>query len=169
MLVFFTRWLPSTWRHVQINLPLLSFSLLNIHECKDTPSKISSAKGIYLLWFELHMWVLWGINSSMWNGGRCRCLSRRDWVMSKAFNGEERRRRGLKFPLHITYPASSSSFFTSLNLSFQLCFDLCFYLRYRFLICALHFPFSSPPSCLVFFPPPFLSLISYWHHSLPVW
>lgn len=75
--------------------------------------------------------------------------------MSKAFNGEERRRRGLKFPLHITYPASSSSFFTSLNLSFQLSFDLCLYLRYRFLICALLFPFSSPPSCLVFFSSPF--------------
>ena len=134
-----------------------------MHTHTHTLSKISSTKGIYLLWFELRMWVLWEINSSIWNGRECQCHSDEDWVMSKGSNGKERGgQSGLPSLLPIHLYLIPAFFFSSLELSFYHSIPLSFLLSVP-----VFFVSSHPCAFLLPFPPLLLSLPSYWHHSPP--
>ena len=106
------------------------------HTHTHTQSKTSCTEGIYLQWFELRMWVLWEINSSIWNGGGCQCHSDKDWVMSKGSNGKEKGGGGRQ---SITYTLSPASFLPSVPAFFpSLCLP----------VPSLHTDITPPP-CVV--------------------
>lgn len=104
-------------------------------------------KGIYLLWFKLRMWVLWGINSFIWNGGRCQSFSNKDWLMSKGSNGKERGGAAHLYLIPHLFLFLLKSVLLPLNLSFLLYICL-----HR---CLTHF-FLPPvlPSLCLLSPPP---------------